>query len=104
MHATTVICTHTHACTPLTHTHTHTHTHMHTTHPHPHTHTYTHPLTHTHMQSECGDTSISIDRSLHHHNQLQAANSGLDELIGNASGVISSLKNQSFTLKVGTSC
>lgn len=49
--------------------------------------------------AEGSDTSIALDHALHHHQQLQNANRGLDDIIANATGVISNLKNQGFTLK-----
>lgn len=52
------------------------------------------------LQAAEGDTKISIDPSLHHHQRLEEANKGLDDLLGHGSDIIGNLKNQRFTLKV----
>ncbi|XP_014778610.1 Golgi SNAP receptor complex member 2 [Octopus bimaculoides] len=45
------------------------------------------------------NTSIEIDHALRHNTQLQNSHHGIDDLLGAGSNVLSSLKEQSVTLK-----
>lgn len=45
------------------------------------------------------NTSIEIDHALRHNTQLQNSHRGIDDLLGASTNVLSSLKEQSVTLK-----
>lgn len=49
--------------------------------------------------SASGDASITIDHHLQHNQRMHESNSHLGQLLAHGSGVLSSLKNQQFTLK-----
>ena len=52
------------------------------------------------LQASEGDTKISIDPSLHHHQRLEEANRGLDNVLSHGADILGNLKDQRFTLKV----
>lgn len=45
------------------------------------------------------DTTINVDAELQHHQQLNGAHRGMDEMLFTGSNVLSSLRNQRMTLK-----
>ena len=52
------------------------------------------------LQASEDDTRISIDPSLHHHQRLEEANRGLDNILSHGADILGNLKDQRFTLKV----
>ena len=60
-----------------------------------------HPTPHTHPSQSAseGDTTIAMDHGLHHHERLQEANRGLDNILNHGRDIVENLKNQGFTLK-----
>ena len=68
-----------------------------------------HPLTPSHLTSHPpqsapeGDATITMDHSLHHHQQLQDANRGLDHILSHGRDIVTNLKGQGFTLKASSS-
>lgn len=42
---------------------------------------------------------IMIDHTVHHHNQIQNANNGIDNLLQHGSGILENLRSQRITLK-----
>ena len=52
------------------------------------------------LQASESDTKISIDPSLHHHQRLEEANRGLDNVLSHGADILGNLKAQRFTLKV----
>lgn len=51
------------------------------------------------FQPNSGDTSISMDHALSHHNSLSNTHRELDDLIGSGSSILDSLRDQRSTLK-----
>lgn len=81
-----------------------THAHHHNPPPPLPTYTLTHfTLPYPSQNTLEGDATITMDHSLHHHQQLQEANRGLDHILNHGRDIVTNLKGQGLTLKASIS-